>query len=149
MTLKLTSGLLAVLLPWAANAGFFDQSRGNQETFLPADQAFIVDALAIDAHTVQARWNIAPGYYLYRHRLDVSVVEPSTSTVQWQPPNGEPYEDEHFGEVEIYHDVLDLPIAVTGDADSVTLKLRYQGCADAGLCYPPQTYTVKLNLNAP
>lgn len=148
MTFKRFCGLLAVILPWAANAGFFDQSRGNQQAFLPAEQAFIVDALAIDAHTVQARWNIAPGYYLYRHRLDVSVIKPSSAALQWQAPSGQPYEDEHFGEVEIYHHILELPIAVATDAESVTLKLSYQGCADAGLCYPPQTYTVTVDLNA-
>ena len=149
MMRTVTIGLLALIWPWMASAGFFDDTRSSQDAFLPAEDAFRVEAIALDRERIQARWTIAPGYYLYRHRLDVAVVEPDGLTIRWQPPQGQPYHDEHFGDVEIYHDVLDLPIALTGQGESVTLKLRYQGCADAGLCYPPQTHTVTLDLTTP
>lgn len=147
MTLRLPSAVLALVFPLVASAGFFDQRGGQQNGFLSANDAFQVDALALDASTIQARWTIAPGYYLYRHRLAIEVIEPASTSVQWQAPSGQAYEDEHFGAVEIYHDTLDVPIAVDASESSITLELRYQGCAEAGLCYPPQTRTVTLDLN--
>ena len=147
MTPRLPSAALALVFPLIATAGFFDQRGGQQDAFLSANEAFQVDALALDASTIQARWTIAPGYYLYRHRLGIDVIEPATTSVQWQAPPGQDYEDEHFGAVEIYHDTLDVPIEVNANISAITLEFRYQGCAEAGLCYPPQTRTVTLDLN--
>ncbi len=147
MTPRFLSALLALIVPLVASAGFFDQRGGQQNEFLSAEDAFQVEALAMDATTIQARWSIAPGHYLYRHRLDIELLNPADATMQWLAPAGQAYEDEHFGQVEIYHDTLDVPIVVSGAGPEITLKFRYQGCAEAGLCYPPQTRTVTLELN--
>ncbi len=135
--------ILVLLLPQLAVAGFFDRSQ-DEAAFLSAEEAFVLEAVAIDHQTIQARWTIAPAHYLYRHRLSVSSVP--AERISWQAPQGLPYEDEHFGAVEIYHDVLDLPIQVDGAAREITLTLGWQGCAEAGLCYPPRKQTLTLTL---
>ena len=152
--------LLASIVPACLAAGFFDNSSTSEPAFLAADEAFVVDALALDGQTLQARWLIAPGYYLYKQRLSVQITAPDGLRADWQAPTGESYHDEHFGDVEIYHDELDLPIQLVdletasdrssapsdNTAKTVHLTLRYQGCAEAGLCYPPQTREFDLPL---
>lgn len=144
---RLSALLLLLLATQAAQAGLLD-GRDSGPGFLPADEAFVLDALALDAGLIEARWLIAPGYYLYRHRLDVTPTDPADTPLRWQAPAGEPYEDEHFGEVDIFREELSLPLHVETGADTVELEFRYQGCADAGLCYPPQTRRLRIALPA-
>ncbi len=140
--------LLALLfLPLAAEAGLLD-GRDRSPGFLPADEAFVLDALAVEAGLIEARWMIAPGYYLYRHRLAIAPVDPDAAQLDWEAPAGEPYEDEHFGQVDIFRQELSLPLRIEANAESVELEFRYQGCADAGLCYPPQTRRLLITLPA-
>ena len=77
-----------------------------------------------------------PGYYLYRDRLSFKVTSGKAGPPHL--PDGEKKEDPYFGKVEVYRDELlvDLPVVEAGD--SVTIQVGYQGCADAGYCYPPQ-----------
>lgn len=133
------------LSPALALAGLFDRQQ-TQAEFLPAEEAFVLDAVALDAQNIQARWLIAPGYYLYRHRLKAELLGPDGQTLEWQIPSGKPYQDEHFGEVEIYRDVLDVPLTLGQPGESVRLRLHWQGCAEAGLCYPPQKREFTLDL---
>ncbi len=144
---RLPALLLLLLAAQTAQGGLLD-GRDSGPGFLPADEAFVLDALALEAGQIEARWLIAPGYYLYRHRLDVTPVAPEDITLQWQAPAGEAYEDEHFGQVNIFRDELSLPLRVDSTAESVELEFRYQGCADAGLCYPPQTRRLRIALPA-
>lgn len=134
-TSKLLSALCLSVISAAAHAGLLDKTN-NRGGFLPVEQAFVLDALALDREHIEARWLIAPGYYLYKHRL--AVAADGAQSLQWQAPGGQPYHDEHFGDVEIYRETLSLPLEIeAGSGDSVTLRIEYQGCADAGLCYPP------------
>ena len=135
--------LLNLLLPGLAAASFFKQDN-QQSEFLSAEQAFTLEAVALDHKTIQARWLIEPGHYLYRHRLNIESTQ--GEKLSWQAPAGKSYQDEHFGEVEIYHDVLDIPVHVSGKQRQVTLKFSWQGCAEAGLCYPPKSKTLSLTL---
>lgn len=104
------------------------------QDFLPPEQAFVLRAEMRDARTVALHWTIAPGYHLYRERLAFKgdgVQQPSL-------PQGTRKYDENFGkEMETYHQSLKLvlPLGATAPA---TLVVGYQGCADAGLCYPPE-----------
>ena len=118
---------------------------------LPAEQAFRLSARALDAKTLEVRFNVEDGYYLYRDKLRFAV-EPATVGVGAPAlPPGKPHEDEFFGKVTTYRGlaVIPLPIASASPGQQVTLVVDSQGCADAGVCYPPQLQRVTLVLPAP
>ena len=122
----------------------------SEEDLLPVDQAFVLSASAPTRDRIEVLWKVADGYYLYRHRIDVQVEGPGFPAGKLQLPQGKPHHDEFFGDVETYHDDLTGVLAgkASADADSVTLKVKYQGCADAGICYPPQTRELVVKLPA-
>ncbi|HMA10453.1 MAG TPA: protein-disulfide reductase DsbD [Steroidobacteraceae bacterium] len=120
----------------------------HAEEFLDPEAAFKFTARALDANTLEARWQIADGYYMYRDKFKFEVAGAALGTPKL--PAGKVKEDEYFGKVETYRkDVrIALPIQRTPGAATVTLKATSQGCADAGLCYTPQTLSATLNLPA-
>jgi thiol:disulfide interchange protein DsbD len=128
----------------------------NQDEFLPVDEAFRFDAYASGPDRVALTWQVAKGYYLYRSRMNVAVEAgtapaPDVQLGALQLPRGEEKEDEFFGRQEVYHQDLEagLPLArAAGGALLLPLKVTYQGCADAGLCYPPETKTILVSLPA-
>jgi thiol:disulfide interchange protein DsbD len=122
----------------------------SEEDLLPVDQAFALSTSAPARDRIEVRWKVADGYYLYRHRMDVQVEGPGFQAEKLQLPNGKAHHDEFFGDVETYHDDLTGVLAgkASATADSVTLKVKYQGCADAGICYPPQTRKLVVKLPA-
>jgi thiol:disulfide interchange protein DsbD len=118
---------------------------------LEPEQAFRFSARALDANTLEVRYQIADGYYLYRDRFKFQVEPANVTLGTPQFPAGQVKQDEYFGRVETYHQnaVIRLPLTRPGTGpQTITLKAVSQGCADAGLCYPPQTYTAKLDLPA-
>ena len=130
--------LLVVSLPaWAV----------SEKDLLPVDEAFGLTAQARDRDRVEISWKIAPGYYLYRHRTTVKA-ETGFDAEALQLPAGKKHHDDFFGEVETYRERLTgvLPGKAADGADTVTLEVRYQGCADAGVCYPPQKRTLQVKL---
>jgi thiol:disulfide interchange protein DsbD len=122
----------------------------DPDDLLPVDEAFALRVEAVTRERIELTWTIADGYYLYRHRMDVQRVEEGfkINPVRW--PAGEKHHDEFFGNVETYRDSVSA--VVTGAAAdgmrSLTLRVKYQGCADAGICYPPQLRTIKVALPA-
>ncbi|HEY1151896.1 MAG TPA: protein-disulfide reductase DsbD [Pseudoduganella sp.] len=111
------------------------------EDFLPPEQAFVLKAELRDARSVTLRWTMPPGYHLYRERLSFSGpgVQPP------RLPAGVRKFDENFGkEMETYCGALELSVPVQG-AGPFTLTVGYQGCADAGLCYPPVTTAFRID----
>lgn len=125
-------------------------SSSAQDDLLPPDQAFQFSAAVGDANTVQVNWLIAPGYYMYRDKTKLELINAGgTQLGIYQLPHGEPKQDPEFGQVEVFHDELsfDLPLNRGGQAaQTVTLKAQYQGCAERGVCYPPMSKEVSLNL---
>lgn len=113
----------------------------QKSQFLPVDQAFAFDFVQT-GESVRISFQIADGYYLYKHKLKVAGV-----AVNFSNPTlaqGLPHEDEYFGKTEIYRHQLVFDVKLANiDADAM-LKVRYQGCADAGLCYPLETRTIPL-----
>lgn len=110
---------------------------GQQGDFLPPDQAF-KPTLVQDGDKLEIDWQIEPDYYLYRHSFSAQSGERKLSL---DIPEGETIEDEYFGRSEIYRNTVSITTQI-GDADTITL--HWQGCADAGLCYPPQQRTFDL-----
>lgn len=122
----------------------------SEAELLPVDQAFALTAVAPSRDRIEVQWKVADGYYLYRHRIDVQVDGDGFQAGKLQLPKGKAYRDEFFGDVETYHEDLTGVLAgeAAAGADSVALKVKYQGCADAGICYPPQTRRLVVKLPA-
>jgi len=120
----------------------------DEADLLPVDQAYVLSAKAVSRERVEFTWQIAPGYYLYRHRFGVQPVDSSFKFNPLQIPAGEKHTDEFFGKVETYRKSVTLVLtgAAASNVDTVSFKVKYQGCADLGVCYPPQTRTLKVAL---
>jgi thiol:disulfide interchange protein DsbD len=136
------------LVPATAGAQGLLGGVSSDDDFLPPDEAFRFSATATGAEAVALDWVIADGYYLYRHRVAVKTTTPAFTVGEPQLPGGKKKTDEFFGEVEVYYQQLEaiVPVARPAGADTLELKVTYQGCADAGLCYPPITKTVSVTL---
>jgi thiol:disulfide interchange protein DsbD len=121
----------------------------NANAPLPPDQVFAYDVSATDKQSLNARWNITEGHYLYQHKLKFSLVDPAEGVSLGEPvlPKGKKEHDQYYGDIVIYNKDFDVQIPVIGKADSITVKTSYQGCSKlTGICYPPQTKTQTINL---
>ncbi|MFM9383266.1 protein-disulfide reductase DsbD [Pseudomonas sp. UV AK001] len=128
--------LFALLISGLAQAG--NDPFATKPEFLPVDKAFVLTSERLDSGETQLFWQITDGYYLYQKRLkfDGLAAENAPSL-----PEGESHSDEYFGEQQVYRQGLELKIPATAKGQ---IKVSYQGCADAGLCYPPQTRVIDL-----
>jgi thiol:disulfide interchange protein DsbD len=116
--------------------------------FLPADQAFVFSTASTSRDRVQLRWDIADDYYLYRDKVTVRTTATDVQLGSVSIPGGERKHDEYFGEQVVFHDQMlaDVPVVAAAGVAEVPLEVTYQGCADAGLCYPPIRKTVVVML---
>ena len=131
--------LFSLCLP--AQASLLDSLNSNDAEFLPVEQAFPVTTNASPG-VVSAEWQSVDGYYLYQHRIYLKQNKQRIDPVSWSKDGKEKY-DEAFGDIIAYYGDL----TVTFDTRELTpgaATLHYQGCADAGLCYPPQTLAVEV-----
>lgn len=113
-------------------------SLSNSADFLPVHEAFKLELLQADAQSIKLRFVATEGYYLYRHRFQVRSEPGDIALGSPRIPQGEAKHDEFFGDVEVYHGIVDIEVPRT-DPRAFTLLVGYQGCADKGLCYPPET----------
>ena len=131
-----------------------DIDASGEDEFLDPDVAFVLNATAAGPGAMEARWNIAEGYYLYRDKFRFRAAEGSGTTLgEAGFPKGKIKDDEYFGPMEVYYGSVAaiVPVTRAGGAaagDAVDVDITYQGCAEAGLCYPPMTRTVSLLLPA-
>ena len=119
--------------------------------FLEPDRAFVLSVDTASPSTVVARWRIADGYYLYRDKFSFEVVDKAVKLGAVDYPSGELKEDLTFGRVEVYRGLLELTVPVDQrqpSPQSIELRVAYQGCADAGICYPPIEKQLPLELAA-
>lgn len=119
----------------ASNGGLFTQ---EEPEFLPVDEAFQFESEISNDNRLIIRWNITDGYYLYEDRF--SVKDAAGNKLDFETIEGKSKEkdDPAFGLVQVYYH--DWAVAVTPDVEG-EVKIQYQGCADAGLCYPPTRKT--------
>jgi thiol:disulfide interchange protein DsbD len=113
--------------------------ESNETDFLPPDAAFRV-AAHVEGNLVRVRWVIADGYYLYRQRIEIKAESPDLVLAAPTLPRGIQKIDAYFGNQEIYEQQVEATAAFTrydGGAHPLQVKVIYQGCAEAGLCYPP------------
>lgn len=152
--LFVSAALLAQSAPAPAPQGgigaVLDKAKKGDD-FLPPDQAFRFAALADGSDRVRLSWQIADGYYLYRARIKVATTSKQAQLGATQFPPGQVKNDEYFGRQEVYHHELTATVPVARAAAGtleLPLQVTYQGCADAGLCYPPITKPVSVTLSA-
>lgn len=151
---RLLLPLLLLCLSLPASANLFDQRPAasplgaplnNSSDFLPVREAFKLSLVSSDAQSVTLRFVAAEGYYLYRHRLNFSVEPAGFDLGEAQLPAGKAKHDEFFGDVEVYYGVLDVRLPLDNpDNRPLRLQVGYQGCADKGLCYPPETEYIEI-----
>ncbi len=122
---------------------------GAQDLLDPA-LAFKFSARPLDAQTLEVRYQIADGYYMYRSKFKFSVEPAAVKLGEAQFPAGDIHNDEFFGKVETYRKEVRIQLPFVRDAAATTLKLAVtsQGCADIGVCYIPQVQTASIDLTA-
>lgn len=120
----------------------------SEADLLPVDQAYPISIDAMRTDSVRIRWGIADGYYLYKHRTDITSDSTQVVLEPIQLPAGKPYRDEFFGDVETYRKelVTTVRFSAPDGTDHLLLRLQYQGCADIGICYPPQNKRLRIPL---
>ena len=139
-TLKLCF-LLSLWLPLGALAQNALSAYTQQQTqFLPVDEAYQLTLVADGDQRLMLQWVIAPEYYLYRHAFKVQASDSESAiAANLVIPDGLAKTDEFFGDVEVYYDALEARVDLETATELAQIKVTYQGCADAGLCYPPET----------
>jgi len=118
--------------------------------FLPPDQAFVLSVDVQKNGAIRAHWTIADGYYLYRDKFKFAVDNQSDTRLEAaRIPRGKTKHDETFGDTEVFYHKVDISVPYvrpTPGNMNVMVAITYQGCADAGFCYPPITKQVNLEL---
>lgn len=128
-------------------AGLAPLRAAADPNLLPAERAFAFSVRAVDEKTVEARFAIADGYYLYRDKFKFAVSPGALASGPSLPP-GKVKDDEFFGKVETYRNqfVVRLSLDRPAPGQSVTVEAQSQGCADVGVCYPPQLQKITVAL---
>ncbi|MCW8906944.1 MAG: protein-disulfide reductase DsbD [Sedimenticola sp.] len=147
-TTRLNRFLLLILLLWIPFSG---QAQSQEEEYLLPQQAFRLSAQPLDSDTLQVTWDIAPDYYLYRSKIRLDSQTPGIDLGEARFPAGKIKQDPYFGDQEVYRNKVNIEVPLRRSADageSLTLATVSQGCADAGLCYPPQKESVTIQLAA-
>jgi thiol:disulfide interchange protein DsbD len=127
-------------------------SLAHAAEFLDPAVAFKPSVRALDGQTIEVSYEIAKGYYLYRDKFRFAVEGETVGLGTPAFPKGKEHQDENFGQVEVYYQnvAIRLPVERASSGPlALKLKLTAQGCADAGVCYPPQSQTVSVDLPDP
>ena len=139
-------------LRWLTLALLLFGASAQAADLLPPSLAFKPTASAADGQTVVVRFEIAKGYYLYRDKFRFSVEPASVALGAPTLPKGEPKVDDTFGAVEVYYQQVQIRLPVARNSSGIlplTLNVSSQGCADAGVCYPPQRHALSVELPDP
>ncbi len=130
----------------------FGLDAGMSDEPLHPDEAFIFSHLPAEADKIVMQWDIADDHYLYRNKFKFDLKE-ATNLSLGEPtlPPGKMKEDQFFGTLEVFYGIKNITLPLirsSNEAASGTLWVRYQGCAERGICYPPITKKIKLDLPA-
>lgn len=139
--------LLSVLMApvWATQNTLDDFLKSTQHTFLPVNEAFVFD-FDQQGSTLFVGWDIADDYYLYKDKIEIIAKGASIDVPELG--SGEVIEDEFFGKTEVFFNSLSIISKLSNVSEDGVVKVRYQGCAKAGLCYPPEIISIPLSVLA-
>nr|WP_314399170.1 protein-disulfide reductase DsbD [Pseudomonas lundensis] len=132
-----------LLLTGLSQAYASDNPFEQKADFLPANKAFVFTSEPLPSGETRLHWQITDQYYLYKKRFKFEGLDAAQTPVL---PQGQEHSDEFFGATQVYRDSLELLIPAGASGQ---VKVSWQGCADAGLCYPPQSQTVDLGGTQP
>lgn len=141
MRVRIYSLLLMLLMALPLQANDVLSKLSQSKTFLPVAEAFVPD-FAQQGDELKLSFQIADGYYLYKDKFKIAGVAVSFSHPTY--PIGMPHEDEYFGKTEVYRHQVVFSIPLSNIDVDAKLKVRFQGCAEAGLCYPVETIEIPL-----
>ncbi|NVK55982.1 MAG: protein-disulfide reductase DsbD [Alteromonadaceae bacterium] len=128
------------------NEGGMQDLFGSEPSFLPVEEAFVFD-FEQKADNLIVRFDIADGYYLYKKQFKTTTKNVTLGEPDF--PTAEQIEDEFFGISDVFYNQLSYTIPIEKSQQDGVVKLRYQGCASAGLCYPPTIKVIYLNAVSP
>ncbi|WP_026376183.1 protein-disulfide reductase DsbD [Aestuariibacter salexigens] len=137
---------LAMSFPWTCEAQSNDPLAdlfSEEPEFLPVDQAFQFE-FDQQGERLIVSWDIADGYYLYKKQFKTVLKNAELGEPQY-PDTAVQIEDEFFGISDVFYDQVAITFPIISSVQDGVVKVRYQGCADAGLCYPPTTQVVYLD----
>jgi thiol:disulfide interchange protein len=121
-------------------------SAATQPEFLPVEQAYPLAVEQVAAEKLRLIWQMPAGYYLYQHAFRFAVTHADeTVDVEVEFPPALEREDEYFGLVQVYYDSAELELTADAPLAGTQLSVTSQGCADAGLCYPPRTQRFEIS----
>ena len=149
--LLLTSLILSTV---AGAAGDLPSISGDPFDVLDPEEAFVIDVVDTQPTSVAINFAIEEGYYLYRKKISVEAAQPGLDIITTESAPGIETEDEFFGKTEIYRNSTDIiarfnaPESTSGTPATAKIKLHYQGCADIGICYPPQEKVLSISIPA-
>ena len=135
-----------------AKTGIFSQGDvfgvNTDEEFLPVDEAFEFVVTKTDTNRIVANFEAAEGYYLYKPYIKFNSDNPEIIITEIEYPKGLAKDDPHFGEIEVYYGNATIPISLArlSKTNDLILTAEYQGCAEDGICYQPQTRNIALTL---
>lgn len=141
LKLPRTSALLLALVPLLAVAQIdLSAFRSSTPEFLPVEEAYQLEVEQSDPQTLRLYWQITEGYYLYQHQFKVTLEDSGGAVgTALKFPQAKQKVDEFFGDVQVYYQSADLSLTTERMFGTAKLAATSQGCADAGLCYPPNT----------
>ena len=139
-----TSGLAMGQTLGSSPAGLLGDTASPQ--FLPVEQAYQLEVAVEDERNVRLYWQIADSYYLYQHAFKFKLeIDGSPANASPDFPPALDRTDEYFGDVSVYYNNADVQLVSEQPLDKpAKLAVTFQGCADAGLCYPPRTLHYEL-----
>ena len=147
VALTLLAGV--TLIPQAFSQNSLAEALQQQSEFLPVREAYQLDGALTRDGALRLYWQITDGYYLYQHAFKVRSLNgdtPASLAIDFPPALSKT--DEFFGEVQVYYNAADLTVRLPEGAENLSVAVTYQGCADAGLCYPPETETLSIDLSS-
>lgn len=129
MIKTLFSLFLSLLMIGSSHAGLFS----SKPKFLKAEEAFVFSLENLNENLL-LNWDIAEDYYLYKKEIKITPQNIELGDIKF--PAAEQYNDEFFGQVEIYRNELQLAVPFKDVKDNAAIEVVYQGCTK-GFCYPP------------
>ena len=149
MMLSLKKLLTILVFIMSTSVGYCEVLKNENPTFLPPDEAFIPYINYQGNDYIQIRWDIKDGYYLYMGMFEFSTDDPNIKITKVLMPDGVKKKDEFFGNVDVYYKLAEANVYLEQPINkNINLIVKYQGCADAGLCYPPITKKLGVMINS-